>query len=44
VGLFWAVLALGLGWLVRLRRRRDRTRRALLDEGWVLPDDDGPTA
>jgi hypothetical protein len=44
VGLFWAALGLGLAWLVRLRRRRDRTRRALLDEGWVVPDDDGPTA
>src|SRR5213076_1587495 len=44
VGLFWAVLALGLAWLVWQRRRRDRTRRALLDEGWVLPEDDGPTA
>jgi len=44
VGLFWAALGLGLAWLVRLRRRRDRTRRALLDEGWALPDDDGPTA
>jgi len=44
VGLFWAVLGLGLAWLVGLRRRRDRTRRARLDEGWALPDDDGPTA
>jgi len=44
VGLFWAALALALVWLVRLRRRRDRPRRALLDEGWTLPDDDEPTA
>ena len=44
VGLFWALLGVGLAWLVRLRRRRDRTRRALLDEGWALPDDDGPSA
>ena len=44
VGLFWAVLALGLVWLVRLRRQRDRTRRALLDEGWAAPDDDVPSA
>lgn len=32
VGLFWAALGLALAWLVRLRRRRDRERRALLDE------------
>jgi peptidase MA superfamily protein len=44
VGLFWAVLGLALIWLVRLRRRRDRPRRAALDEGWTLPPDDEPTA
>ena len=44
VGLFWAVLGLGLVWLVRLRRHRDRERKALLDEGWTLPPDDEPTA
>ena len=44
VGLFWAALGLVLIWLVRLRRRRDRVRRALLDEGWTLPQDDEPTA
>ena len=44
VGLFWAALGLVLIWLVRLRRRRDRARRALLDEGWTLPQDDEPTA
>ena len=44
VGLFWAVLGLALAWLVRLRRRRDRTRRALLDEGWPAPEDEPPTA
>jgi hypothetical protein len=32
VGLFWAVLGLALVWLVRLRRRRDQVRKALLDE------------
>ncbi len=32
VGLFWAVLGLVLVWLVRLRRRRDEARKALLDE------------
>jgi len=44
VGLFWAGLGLMLIWLVRLRRRRDRGRRALLDEGWTLPPDDEPIA
>jgi len=40
VGLFWTVTALLLIWLVRVRRRRDRPRRAALDEGWVIPTDD----
>ena len=44
VGVFWAGLGLMLIWLVRLRRRRDRDRKALLDEGWTLPPDDEPTA
>jgi hypothetical protein len=44
VGLFWAALGLTLVWLVRLRRRRDRVRKTQLDEGWVIPEDDGPTA
>ena len=44
VGLFWAALGLTLVWLVRLRRRRDRVRKAQLDEGWVIPEDDEPTA
>jgi hypothetical protein len=44
VGVFWAALGLMLIWLVRLRRRRDRGRKALLDEGWALPPDDEPTA
>ncbi len=44
VGLFWAVMGVLLVWLVRLRRRRDRARRALLDAGWTVPADDGPTA
>ncbi|TLY46168.1 MAG: hypothetical protein E6K55_16205 [Gemmatimonadetes bacterium] len=43
-GLFWALLGLALVWLVRLRRRRDEARRARLDEGWVIPEDDEPTA
>ena len=44
VGLFWAVLACVFVWLVWARRRRDRARKALLDEGWTVPDDDEPTA
>jgi hypothetical protein len=44
VGLFWALLAVLLLSLVGLRRRRDRARRARLDEGWTVPEDDGPTA
>ncbi len=44
VGLFWAALGLVLIWLVQLRRRRDRARKALLDEGWTLPQNDEPTA
>ncbi|HVH69442.1 MAG TPA: hypothetical protein VM716_16365 [Gemmatimonadales bacterium] len=44
VGLFWAALACVLVWLVAVRRRRDRARKALLDEGWAVPDDDEPSA
>jgi len=44
VGAFWALLALLSVWLVLRRRRRDRARRALLDEGWELPPEDAPTA
>jgi hypothetical protein len=44
VGVFWAVLALLFIWLVRVRRRRDQARKALLDEGWTMPDDEEPTA
>ena len=44
VGAFWALLALLMVWLVVLRRRRDRVRRARLDEGWTVPPDDTPTA
>ncbi len=40
VGVFWAVLALALVVLVGLRRRRDAERRARLDEGWTVPDQD----
>ena len=34
----WAVTGLALGWLVWLRRRRDRARKARLDEGWTVDD------
>ena len=44
VGLFWALLAILLLSLVGMRRRRDRARKARLDEGWVVPEDDGPSA
>lgn len=44
VGAFWALLALLMVWLVVRRRRRDRVRRARLDEDWVVPPDDAPTA
>jgi Peptidase MA superfamily len=40
VGLFWAVIAVLLVWLVRVRRRRDRVRRAALDEGWTVSGED----
>ncbi|HYU00244.1 MAG TPA: hypothetical protein VEK85_07690 [Gemmatimonadales bacterium] len=43
-GVFWAGLGLVLAWLVRVRRRRDRVRKALLDEGWTVSEEDGPTA
>jgi Peptidase MA superfamily len=48
VGLFWALLAVFLVSLVGLRRRRDRDRKARLDEGWIVTEDqtpgEGPTA
>jgi peptidase MA superfamily protein len=44
VGLFWTLLALLLVSLVGLRRRRDRARKARLDEGWTVPEDEGPSA
>lgn len=43
-GLFWAAAGLLLVWLVRVRRRRDRARKALLDEAWTLPPEDDQTA
>jgi peptidase MA superfamily protein len=44
VGVFWAVAGLGLAWLTWRRRRRDRARKALLDEGWTVPAADDPSA
>src|SRR5207245_133543 len=43
-GAFWAVVGTALAWLVWRRRRRDRERKALLDEGWTVPAPDDPTA
>src|SRR5205823_6209282 len=43
-GVFWAATGLVLVWLVQVRRRRDRVRKARLDEGWTMPEEDGPTA
>jgi hypothetical protein len=40
VGFFWAVAGAVLVALVMLRRRRDRARRARLDDGWVVAGDD----
>lgn len=38
----WGVLALAVWGLIRLRRRRDRERRAALDVGWVVtPENTG---
>jgi hypothetical protein len=42
VGLFWALLALFLISLAGMRRRRDQARKALLDEGWIVADDEDP--
>ncbi|UCG85973.1 MAG: hypothetical protein JSW71_19005 [Gemmatimonadota bacterium] len=36
----WTLLAMVLVSLWLVRRRRDRARRARLDEGWVIPPDD----
>ena len=44
VGLFWALLGVLLVALVVVRRRRDQARRATLDEGWIVPSDEPPTA
>ena len=42
VGLFWAGLGVALIWLVQVRRRRDRARRALLDVGWTVSAPETP--
>ena len=41
LGVVVALLLIGLVWA---RRRRDRERRARLDEGWIVPPDDAPTS
>ncbi|HEU5169891.1 MAG TPA: hypothetical protein VFU46_05100 [Gemmatimonadales bacterium] len=41
-GGIWAVVALAVLGGAAARRRRDRARRAALDEGWVLPEDAEP--
>lgn len=37
---FWSVVGIVLLSLWGLKRRRDRVRRAALDEGWVIPPDE----
>jgi hypothetical protein len=37
---FWVFVALLLVALWSRRRMHDRERRAALDEGWVVPDDE----
>lgn len=37
LGLFWALTAVAVGVIWWQRRRRDRVRRAALDEGWEIP-------
>ncbi len=39
---FWTVTGVLLVVLLRLRRGRDRARRARLDEGWTVSADEGP--
>ncbi|MGH9261715.1 MAG: hypothetical protein ACRD08_17770, partial [Acidimicrobiales bacterium] len=42
VGLFWAVIGVGLVWIWARRRRRDRARRVQLDDS-PMAADDAPT-
>ncbi|MGH7703160.1 MAG: hypothetical protein ACREMO_08695, partial [Gemmatimonadales bacterium] len=39
-GGFWTVIAFGLAGLLWFRRRADRPRRAALDEGWVVSEEE----
>ena len=42
LGLFWALTSVAVGVIWWRRRRRDRVRRAALDEGWELPVETDP--
>jgi hypothetical protein len=44
VTLFWGVTALLVGFVWWRRRRRDRARRAALDEGWEIASPESPNA
>ena len=44
VGLFWTLVALAVSGVWYWRRRRDRSRRAALDVGWVIPDQESDSA
>jgi hypothetical protein len=37
----WLLLAGVLAFLAAIRRRRDAPRRAALDEGWIIPVEEG---
>lgn len=37
----WLIVTLLLGWAAAWRRHRDAPRRAALDIGWTVPEDDG---
>jgi hypothetical protein len=39
----WLLLAGVLAFLAAIRRRRDAPRRAALDEGWIIPVEEGPS-
>jgi hypothetical protein len=41
---FWGMTGLGVGALWWRRRRRDRNRRAALDDGWEVPGETEPNA
>jgi len=44
LSLFWGITAVAVGFVWWRRRRRDRVRRAALDEGWEVTAPDGPNA